>query len=362
MTYLDNYILEKRLKPSTERLYRIAWKHYSDATNMTIDELINEAYEEEVNRIPHFQMKIKQHMIDFKEYLLNTDMKISSINKNLELIIYTYDYLELWTPKHYKVKSVPRKDIGNAQIIKKEDVRLALDCANKTIVKAAILFIFSSGCRIVDTVNISVQDFIDATYEYHHSNDIIEAYNRMQYHDDIIPSWYIQSVKTSKMYHTFSSPEATTHILLMLKPRLHHLDPQDKLFNVTKGTIGSYFKTINTNMKWGKNGTYNYFRGHALRKTFSTILEECGVDYNCRRLMLSHAIDVLDNTYVQYSVERLKDEYLKALPSLTLYGEVEVVKINDKDSLELKSLREDYKQLEDKILALQQLLSDRIKE
>lgn len=360
MTYLDNYILEKRLKPKSEKAYRLAWKHYGNATNMTIDELINEAYQEEMDHVPHFQMKIKQHILDFREYLLDKNMKISTVNKNLELVIYTYNYMELWTPKYYKVKTTSKT--SNVQIIKKDDIRLALDCSNNMMCKAAILFIFSSGCRLVDTVNISVQDFIDATYEYHHSDNIYDVYNRLQYKKDVIPSWYIQSIKTNKMYHTFSSPEATTHILLMLKPRLHKLTPSDKLFNVSERTIWSYFKTINTNMNWGNNGTYSYFRGHTLRKTFSTILEECGVDYNCRRLMLSHTIDTLDNTYVRYSTERLKKEYMKALPSLTLYGEVEVVTVTDNDVAELQSLRKDYQVLEEKIIALQELLSDRIKD
>ena len=38
--------------------------------------------------------------------------------------------------------------------------------------KAIILFISSSGCARQETLNITIQDFIEATHEYHNSNDI----------------------------------------------------------------------------------------------------------------------------------------------------------------------------------------------
>lgn len=53
--------------------------------------------------------------------------------------------------------------------------------------KAVILFMANSGCAKRETLNLTVQDFIDATIEYHESDDICEIINILNNRDDVIP-------------------------------------------------------------------------------------------------------------------------------------------------------------------------------
>ena len=54
-----------------------------------------------------------------------------------------------------------------------EIIKDAINITNP-IMQAIILFISSSGCARQETLNITIQDFIDATREYHDSDDIYE--------------------------------------------------------------------------------------------------------------------------------------------------------------------------------------------
>lgn len=354
--YLNQLFLERNIKKSTRHLYIIAWNHYCELHKLSADELINETAQEEIERIPHFQMKIKERLIQYRQYLQDKNYKPGSINKFVSLVISTYNHFELWTPNNIKQIPVEQKD---AVILPKEDIRQALSCTNNLTLQAVILTILSGGFRLSDLVNIQVKDFINATSKYHHSSNIYDAYNEMKYKDDIIPQWHIQTVKTRKRYHTFSSPESTKKILQMLKQRMakETIHEDDKLFNTAKETVSQNIKHLNNNMGWGKVGTYAYLRCHNLRKTFSTILAESNVDPNCRRLMLSHSINKLDITYVNYSVELLYKEYLKALPHLLIYSEVDVISVSDSELEEFERIKSEYKLLKEEMDKIKQLLT-----
>ena len=78
--------------------------------------------------------------------------------------------------------------------------------------RAFVLFMSSSGCARQETLNITIQDFIEATKEYHASNDIYEIINELKGRKDIIPIFKLKRQKTNEYYHTFCSPEATCEI------------------------------------------------------------------------------------------------------------------------------------------------------
>ena len=84
--------------------------------------------------------------------------------------------------------------------------------------RAIILFISSSGCGRSETVNLTIQDFINATSDYHHNTEIYNVLNELKDKQDIIPRWEICRNKTNKFYTTFTSPEA--HIRTNKLPHL----------------------------------------------------------------------------------------------------------------------------------------------
>lgn len=85
------------------------------------------------------------------------------------------------------------------------------------IMKVIIPFISSSGCAHQETLNITIQYFIDATREYHNSDDIYEIITILIKRDEVIPTFKLKRQKTNKFYFTFCSPKAVNHIYQFFK-------------------------------------------------------------------------------------------------------------------------------------------------
>lgn len=79
----------------------------------------------------------------------------------------------------------------------KELLRHILKMVNP-LMKAIILFMTSSGCAKRETLNITVHDFIDATYDYHHKDNIDDVIEALIGREDVVPSWRLRRQKTNK--------------------------------------------------------------------------------------------------------------------------------------------------------------------
>ena len=79
----------------------------------------------------------------------------------------------------------------------KELLRHILKMVNP-LMKAIILFMTSSGCAKRETLNITVHDFIDATYDYHHKDNIDDVIEALHRREDVVPSWRLRRQKTNK--------------------------------------------------------------------------------------------------------------------------------------------------------------------
>ena len=213
-----------------------------------------------------------------------------------------------------KLKPIMFEDLPTKEIIK--------DAVNITnpIMKAIILFISSSGCARQETLNITIQDFIDATREYHNSNDIYEIITILNKRNDVVPTFKLKRQKTNKFYFTFCSPEAVSYILDYLIISKRKLENDDMLFKTNLDYLNGYFKEINESLNLGKVRTYNRFRSHMLRKFHASAL------YNHENGLSMDEIDALqgrgkDNTHSAYFMEdpfKLKNKYIKVLDSIII--------------------------------------------
>ena len=82
------------------------------------------------------------------------------------------------------------------------------------VMKAAILFIASSGCARAETLSLTIQDYIDALAEYlpQRKMNIFEVINLIEDDETIIPTFNIRRKKTNKYYTTYCSSEAVKAI------------------------------------------------------------------------------------------------------------------------------------------------------
>ena len=200
---------------------------------MLFHDLLKEAdYEEEIG-IRWKKRKLKVRLMEFRIFLQENYLA-STAKVYFQRILTLYRHFEI------EIHELPPISTKNCKFSKpitfedlptKEIIKEAIEIANP-IMKAIILFISSSGCSRRETLNLTVGDFINATYEYHKTKDVKKALLILNNLEFVIPIFRIRRQKTNKFYFTFCSPEASSHIVKYLKTR-ENLKLEDKLFDFT---------------------------------------------------------------------------------------------------------------------------------
>ena len=353
---LDDFVKSRNLKPISKKAYKASIKLYTEYHQMTLQDLIKEAEIEEDTGIRWKRRKLKRRLIDFrtflaekylKNYAKNTFSRILTIYKHYEIEIHDLPPLSqknFHQPNPISYKDLPDKDI----------LGIALEIS-KPVMKAIILFMSSSGCARKETLNLTIQDFIDATIDYHtppaqrkqnHTKNIYEVLEILKDHNDIVPTFKLRRQKTDKWYYTFCSPEATTEIINYLLQLTKPLTNETKLFQIHQSTFSTKFINMNTVMQLGKKGTYNRLRSHMLRKYHATSLYNDGLSLDKINDLQGKTKNRTDSVYFMTNPEDLKLEYIEHLPVLSMGKDVEKITVKSPEYLKLETTN---KELEEKV-------------
>lgn len=320
---MNGFIKVRNLNKRTVYGYNNVIKLYTNFNNMSLSELLKEAEKDEEKGIRWKNRKIKMRLLNFRVFLQNNYL-ISTVKVHFQRILTIYRHFEI------EIHNLPQINLKNANKLKpimfedlptKEIIKDAINITNP-IMQAIILFISSSGCARQETLNITIQDFIDATREYHDSEDIYEIITILIKRDDVVPTFKLKRQKTNKFYYTFCSPEAVTYILNYLIISKRKLKNEDKLFKTNLDYLNNYFNEINESLNLGKVRKYNRFRSHMLRKFHASIL------YNHENGLSLEEIDALqgrgkNNTHASYFMENpknLKEKYINSLKSILIFN------------------------------------------
>ena len=319
---LDDLAKSRNLSYKTRQGYLNAINVYVSFNKKSFKDLLNEAEREEESGIRWKKRKLKQRLINFRIYLQEKYL-VSTAKVYFQRIISLYNHFEIeihkLPPLSTKSGNIP-KPITFEDLPTKEIIRDAVEIANP-LMKAIILFMSSSGCARRETLNLTIQDFIDATQEYHNKNTIKDVLKELNDNGRIVPIFRIRRKKTSKFYFTFCSPEASKEIISYLLTQ-NNLKSTDKLFKINLYYLNKYFMEINDELSLGKVGTYNKFRSHMLRKFHASSL------YNAENGLSLDEIDALqgrkkDCTHSSYFMENpnnLRNKYVDSLDALTIYN------------------------------------------
>ena len=188
------------------------------------------------------------------------------------------------------------------------------------LLKAVTLFMSSSGMSKVDTLNLTIQDYMKATSQYHEfSEDIYSMINDMRDNKEIVAFWENpKRQKTGQVYFTFSSPESSTAINQYLLSR-ENVTLESPLFDVSYKYLSDLFKETNDKLHLGKNGNYSRFAAHMLRRYHATQLIESGMSVDKVDLLQGRKPqNIAYRSYVKIRPSKLKQEYIKALPYLVI--------------------------------------------
>lgn len=342
MNMKDPEILEKfynarNLQKRTRIGYADATRIYTNFTGYTLQELLTEAETEEEQSIRWKNRKLKKRLLDFRTYLQN-NYAVGTAKIHFQRIksLYLHHEIEIHSlPPASNVNVsqnvVSFKDIPTVDVIKK-----ALQITNP-LMKAIILFMSSSGCARRETLNLTIADFIEATKDYHNTDNIYEVLNILKDRNDVVPSFNLLRQKTNKEYFTFCSPEATTAIVSYLIDRATPLRPEMKLFKVSLIYLNSIFKEINNKLGLGKVGKFNRFRSHMLRKFHASQLYNDGMSLEDVDSLQGRGKDSTHSSYFMDDPEKLREKYIEHLNAVTINLDVNNLDLKSPEYIKLET-------------------------
>lgn len=361
--YAMEYVVSRGLKETTLPKVEYVLDHYSQFQDLTIEELLHEADMEEDQGIRWKRRKLKTRLISYMNYC-KSQMLLSSAKTYFNQIcaLYRHHEIEIGTLPRWNTKNANMPEpITSSDMLTKPLIREALKVANP-LMSAIILTEASSGMTRSDVLGLTIGQFIDSTYMYHHENDIEIALTKMlEETNDIIGTWRMRRLKTNKYFITFTSPEAVLETCKYLqirnqRNRKYHrplLTKNDKLFKIHQAVYIDKFGEINKALNRDKAGTYNQIRGHMLRKFHATQLEKHGMSRAMVNVLQGKSNNAVDDVYFIEDENTLRNEYLRAMDGVLIFTDVKEITMY---SPEYQKMETEIKQLKSRDDQLNELV------
>ena len=354
---LNDFSTTRNLKQITKETYNYSIQLYTEFHGLSFVTLLEEAETEEDEGIRWKYRSIKRRLLSFRNHLAQHYMK-NYVKSTFSRIITLYKHYEIEVhelPPLNNKNQLESPPISYADLPDKEIIKKALRRSDSEM-KAIILFMTSSGSARRETLNLTINDFINATKDYHDSNDIHEIIKLLERRNDIIPTWKLKRQKTNKYYYTFNSPESTKQMIRHLKTK-ENLKNDDKIFDINIQTFTKRFIKINNQLKLGKKGTYNRFRSHMLRKYHASSLKNSGMTIEDINSLQGKTRNSTDESYFFDNPDKLKETYIEHLPSVTILSNRSKRKIKSSEVIKLeienKKLKNTIQKLNNKIKELE---------
>lgn len=324
-TKIKQFFIERNSSPNTQRNYITTIKLFEKVINKTIDETLTIATQEKNNIWEETQLYT--WLILFRNHLYN-NYKESSAKMNMARIKAIFHHFRIRTNElpYFSTKQIIRSDeIDYEDLPHREILKKCIELKNP-LLKALTLFMSSTGISRTDTYNLTIQNYIDATREYHNTNDIHLAIQLMiDSKVDIIPTFKLKRKKTGETYRTFASPEAVEAVNLYLLTR-ENLTPEAQLFKINFIYLNTIFKETNDLLNLGQINGRSRFSPQMLRSYHATQLSEAGMNDNLIDLLQGRKPQsIARKSYIRVRREKLKEEYIRCLPFLVVQ-EIEQVK------------------------------------
>ena len=342
---LERFFHERNSSQSTITTYTRVVGIYENFTGKSLDNLLDMADDEEYNNIRWKNTDTRRYIITFREYLYGK-YNVSTAKLYLTAIITIYRHFEITIPQlpYYSTKHAKRTDpLLPEQLLDRDILRECINISSP-VVKSLILFMSSSGVSRIDVLNLTINDYLEATKEYHsHQDSVKYAIREMRdCETPIIPMFQLTRQKTGQQYVTFCSHEAVKSINAYLLTRTEILHRNQPLFKIHERYFNTIFERLNEHFGLGKVGNWNRIRSHMLRKYHASQLAEAGMSTDHINLLQGRKIPgVAHETYIRIKPETLREEYIQALPHIVISDEdrvkTELEKVTDrKDELEQK--------------------------
>ena len=318
---LEKFFKERNSSPSTQTTYTRSVKYYTKLTNHTLQECLDIADDEEYNNIRWKNTQTRKWILEYREWLY-AEYNVSTAQLYLTAIITIYRHFEITIPPlpYYSTKHLRKTPPINYNDLPDRDLLSEVIQGVSPVVRALILFMSSSGVSRIDVLNMTIEDYLEATSDYHNHDDSVKLAIKEMRDQDIIPTFKLRRQKTGQDYITFCSHEACKSINAYLLTRTEILTRERPLFKIHERYINMIFERISGDFQLDKmpNG-YNRMTPHMLRRYHATQLAEAGMSTDHINLLQGRKVQgVAHQSYIRINPEQLRDEYIEALPHLVI--------------------------------------------
>ena len=347
---ITEYCTSNGLKKSSTQSITYMLQHYERFQETSLEELIEEAENEEDQGVRWKHRTLKKRLIAYTNHLQET-MMYSSAVVYLSTVksFYRYFEIEIHTlPSLNKKNSKLPVPISFKDLPDKEIIRQSLEITTP-LLQSIILFMSSSGCGRKETLNLTIQDYLDSVDDYIHGMNFYEALRFLVQSEDVVPTFRLRRQKTNKYYYTFCTPEASQKIAYYLVIRCHQeYDENDKLFDIGLHHLSTKFARINDHLELGKKGTYNRFRPHMLRKFHASSLLNDGMSKDDVNSIQGKSKNRTDEAYFFDDPDKLRQKYINHMNAVTINSEINSIDIKSPEFIELEQkLKEKEVEVED---------------
>ena len=313
---LKRFYSNRNIKYSTLKSYRSAIAKYEFFHDMDMGSLMDEAIVEEDEGISLKNRKIKGRLLDFRSFLLDSGLAISTVRTYFSRIKTFYRHFEMGLPYLNDIKFDEEYLSSYYDLPTRGDIRKVCSISSNAF-RALVLFISSSGCAKAETLSLTVGDFVKASDDYHDGGSIDDVLNCLIGRRDIVPAFYLKRIKTNKFYYAFCSPEASHHIVKYLISR-KGLSLDDMLFDFTDSSLIYSFKKVNDKLDMGFVGRYRFFRSHALRKFHASNI---GLSADIVDELQGRGKSRVREAYMKTNPIKLKEIYMGAMHNVMVFDD-----------------------------------------
>jgi len=335
--WIDNINAAKH----TERSYTHSMQQYTEFTNMTPGELITEAEQEILAGMLTRQRKLKGYLIGFRKFLKEKGLSDLTVQTRIAAVKSFYESYDIPVPKlKGERRRAITKDCNNG-VPDKADLQECLKVCDP-LERAVMLTGISSGLASNEIRALKLKDF-KAGYDS----------------ETKIVTLHITRQKTNTRFITFLSPECSKVILDYLafrdreakaegQKRKNQLEKQrtteesylfivrsvpdeyiethnEELRKLSENSIIKMYRSISTKARKNtESGAYNAIRSHCMRKYYNSTLINSGCDSFFCEFTLGHTLDGTRRAYFQASPEKLREQYIKYAPYLTIEKSLDV--------------------------------------
>ena len=363
-----NQIMSKRnVENRTYYSYKSSLKNYIQFQGTTFEKLIKEAEKEQKAKITWYDKTIVKRLTAYRKYLYKNFMGTTAAARLNNIIrLYKACNIEMNELPYFNKKNAKYNDPLTWDDLATLDELKEMINISDPIVPAIFLFMLSSACAKIDTLNVTILDFLKATEPYHEIDIYIECdkdktnEENRQYRikeekriitqiisylldekKDMIPTFRLKRQKSRKYFTAYCSHEAVKAIVAYLISRTDELSYNKKLFKINQRYFDDKFKEANNKLARFKTREKKRFTSHMLRKMNASLLyknnyldtsEEYKIALEKDQIEALHGRskgDSIEVAYYKDNPEILRSLYKRALPLITVSHEYTNEELND---------------------------------